>query len=430
LDPEKGVNLLGIGESCEYAVKMKRLSETGLERFERGALSEKIILEVANRIGKFHQKQEKIKLKNSTFYGGLEHVKEVWRSNFISSQTFTQKYASESNNIVKEFVKTFLCERKNYLIWRQKEGFIRNCHGDLRLDNIGFLGDQVEIFDCIEFSETLSCIDVASEVAFLAMDLEVKGAFSLAQTFIHQYIEMTRDLGLYGLLDFYRCYRAYVRGKVASIRSQEKEISPPLQKEAKKEAIQYFKWAASYAQRGSQKPLLVFCGKIGSGKSTLAHACGKDLQLPVLSSDILRKENLEKNENLYEPEKKEKVYQILLERTQKHILKNGGVILDATFSKRKYRKKVQEIANQLNTRLLFIECSLPKSIAKKRLLNREQMGKSSSDGRWAIYEELDRAYQEFQPDETPKIKIDCEKPKEILLHQILSKFYMNSELQR
>ena len=80
------------------------------------------------------------------------------------------------------------------------------------------------MIDCVEFSERLRYGDVASEIAFLAMDLERLGAPGLADELVETYAEITGDEELALFVPFYKCYRACVRGKVESLRSLEREV--------------------------------------------------------------------------------------------------------------------------------------------------------------------------------------------------------------
>jgi aminoglycoside phosphotransferase family enzyme len=88
---------------------------------------------------------------------------------------------------------------------------------------------------------------VAAEVAFLAMDLDRYGRADLAAAFVEAYVRASGDSELPRLLDFYRCYRAYVRGKVAGLRLAEPGLSPEQVAEVAGEARAYFHLAWAYA---------------------------------------------------------------------------------------------------------------------------------------------------------------------------------------
>ena len=92
--------------------------------------------------------------------------------------------------------------------------------------------NPLTIFDCLDFSARFRCSDVASDVAFLAMDLRLRMRPDLAEAFVQRYVARSRDPALRRLLPFYVCYRACVRGKVESLRAEEPEISPADREEA------------------------------------------------------------------------------------------------------------------------------------------------------------------------------------------------------
>src|SRR5204863_8142309 len=116
-------------------------------------------------------------------------------------------------------------EREDELLRaRVQAGWVRDRHGDVRCESI-CVTDQIYIYDCIEFNERFRCGDVASEVAFLAMDLAGRGRPDLGYYFSERYQARTGDAQLFKLLPFYCCYRAYVRGKVLSFRLDESEFS-------------------------------------------------------------------------------------------------------------------------------------------------------------------------------------------------------------
>jgi aminoglycoside phosphotransferase family enzyme len=130
---------------------------------------------------------------------------------------------------------------------RINENRIRDCHGDIHSGNI-FITDKIYIFDAIEFNDRFRYSDVASDVAFLAMDLDFQQRPDLSNYFIDQYIAYSKDQQLTKLLPFYKCYRAYVRGKVISFKLDDPNVTSEEKKSATKEAKAYFKLAADYAK--------------------------------------------------------------------------------------------------------------------------------------------------------------------------------------
>src|SRR6185369_14246400 len=172
---------------------------------------------------------------------------------------------------------------------RVADGRIREGHGDLRLEHVYFLPHPVAI-DCIEFNERFRCGDVAGEVAFLAMELELAGRPDLAAGFTARFAEAAGDFDLYGVLDFYLCYRAWIRGKVAAFVAADAGADPEVRRRKREEARRDLALARSFAGRPLDAPFLVaVSGMVGSGKSTLAAALGWALAAPVIGSDCTRK---------------------------------------------------------------------------------------------------------------------------------------------
>jgi aminoglycoside phosphotransferase family enzyme len=88
---------------------------------------------------------------------------------------------------------------------------------------------------------------VAADIGFLAMDLDYHGREDLSEHLIRTYIEKSEDQDLFLLLDFYKCYRAYVRGKVESFRLDDPHIPETEKRGALNRAKKYFDLAWRYA---------------------------------------------------------------------------------------------------------------------------------------------------------------------------------------
>ena len=93
------------------------------------------------------------------------------------------------------------------------EGRIRDGHGDLCAEHM-YLTEPIAIFDCIGVNHRFRHGDVAADLTFVAMDLDERGYPDLSQPFVDTYIEYSGDHGLCSVLDFCKCYRAFVRAKV------------------------------------------------------------------------------------------------------------------------------------------------------------------------------------------------------------------------
>ena len=182
--------------------------------------------------------------------GSLETVKFNWRENFKQTDPFTGKTIGKKTfEIIERNVLDFMNKNCDLFSKRLREGRVKWCHGDLHSGNIFVLDDKIYVFDAIEFNERFACSDVASDIAFLSMDLDFRHRKFLSDYFIKKYIEKTEDEEILKLLDFYKCYRAFVRGKVISFRIDDPNISEFDRKEAAKIANMYFQLALEYANK-------------------------------------------------------------------------------------------------------------------------------------------------------------------------------------
>jgi len=236
------------GETVEYAVKMKRMPQ---ERMMSRLLKEKkvgttLIDRMAEIIAQFHSKAETNRRIDD--FGSLSIIKTNWRENFDQTREFVGKTISRDDfNRISEGVCDLMVRNASLFEKRVAEGKIRDCHGDIHSGNI-FVTDRIYIFDAIEFNERFRYSDIASDVAFLAMDLDFKGRSDLSDFFVKRYIEYSGDQELKKLLPFYMCYRAYVRGKVVSFKLRDPNIGDEEKSEATKEARAYFKLASAYVK--------------------------------------------------------------------------------------------------------------------------------------------------------------------------------------
>jgi aminoglycoside phosphotransferase family enzyme len=242
------VKINGEGTPVEYAVKMKRIPEENImtRLLEEGKVDQKLVDRMAKIIAKFHKKAEAGKRIGE--FGSLPMIERNWRENFEQTEEFVGETVSpESYQLIQERIDEFM--RRNVALFAKRvaENRIRECHGDIHSGNI-FITDKIYIFDAIEFNERFRYCDVASEVAFLAMDLDFKERSDLSSFLVDRYVNYSGDRELELLLPFYKCYRAYVRGKVTSFKLNDPSIGSEEKSAATEEARAYFDLAANYAK--------------------------------------------------------------------------------------------------------------------------------------------------------------------------------------
>src|SRR6185437_8639808 len=100
---------------------------------------------------------------------------------------------------------------------RREHGKVRRCHGDLHLRNICLWDARPTLFDCIEFNDDFSCIDVLYDLAFLLMDLIHRGLDGLASLVFNRYLDRTGDSGGLSAISLFISTRAAVRAHVTAM---------------------------------------------------------------------------------------------------------------------------------------------------------------------------------------------------------------------
>ena len=236
----------GQGEAIEYAVKMRRLPQEAMMDvlLTNNQVSAEMVANVAKKLADFHQRA-KTNATISTF-GDLDTITQNTEENF----TQTEKYigitiSRDKYQRIKDYTNSFTSKNAPLFHQRLVEGRIRDCHGDLHAAHVCFT-NGICIYDCIEFNARFRYCDVASEVAFLAMDLDHYRQADLSHSFVDAYVAQSQDRELLKLLNFYKCYRAYVRGKVGSFKYDDPHISEEEKTRVLAIAKKYFELAESY----------------------------------------------------------------------------------------------------------------------------------------------------------------------------------------
>ncbi len=242
------IKIKGEGEAVEYAVKMKRMPQEKMmsKLLEENKVGDRLVDRIAKIIAVFHSKAETNRKINE--FGSLAIIETNWKENFEQTREFVGKTISMKNfKLIRERIGGFMERNVPFFMKRVTEDRVRDCHGDIHSGNI-FATDRIYIFDAIEFNERFRYSDVASDVAFLAMDLDFKERADLSNFFVKRYVEYSGDQELTKLLPFYKCYRAYVRGKVVSFKLKDPRVGGEEKSAAMKEAKTYFKLASTYAK--------------------------------------------------------------------------------------------------------------------------------------------------------------------------------------
>ena len=252
----------GEGEIIEYAIKMRYLPQERMLDYllGKGKVSAEMIKAIARKMADFHKNAETSPTIDR--YGTLEIVITNCEENFSRTERYIgSALSAETYKRLKSYTNGFIEANADLFRKRVAEGRIRDCHGDLHAAHICFThstssfgfaqdksgqADDICIYDCIEFNDRFRYCDVASEIAFLAMDLDNYGRADLSKVFVDSYVSLSGDRELMKLLNFYKCYRAYVRAKVACFTLDDTLISPEERAKATAAARKYFELAETY----------------------------------------------------------------------------------------------------------------------------------------------------------------------------------------
>jgi aminoglycoside phosphotransferase family enzyme/predicted kinase len=404
------VKFEGIGEAIEYAVKMRRMPDDRMmdRLLEQDAVTPEMLRDLAQRLATFHASSGRS--EEIDRYGGLETAMVNWRENFEQTEGYTGRTIHQRQfDEIHAFIEETAQVDADIFDMRVREGRARDCHGDLRSDAVCFRNDGVCILDCIEFNERFRYSDVAADIAFLVMDLEYRGRRDLADELMGLYLGAAFDSTLPLVLAFYKCYRAYVRGKVDGFQLDAPEIDPEQKRAATERARKYFDLAHAYVTESTPHTLIITVGVTGSGKSYLANALASRIGAVILSSDVVRKRllGIEPGDRhfepyeagIYRPEITAQTYEALLEAARPWLERGKPVILDASYLQRAHRQGALRLAQETGARFLAAECEADESLIYERLSERHDGQRAVSDGRWEIY----RAQQEHREpvDELP-----------------------------
>ena len=241
-----GIIINGEGEIIEHAVKMRRLPREAMMDvlLTQNQVSPEMVTRVAQKLVEFHSKAE----TNATIstFGKIDTITQNTEENFTQTVKYIGNTISqEKYQRIKNYCDGFMEHNTSLFHKRVAGGRIRDCHGDLHAAHICFY-EGICIYDCIEFNDRFRYCDIASEIAFLAMDLDHHGRSDLSRSFISAYIDQSQDKELKELLNFYKCYRAYVRGKVESFKLDDPYISQEEKARLLAVARRYFELAESY----------------------------------------------------------------------------------------------------------------------------------------------------------------------------------------
>jgi aminoglycoside phosphotransferase family enzyme len=386
----------GSGEVFEYAVRMRQFDvEQGFDRLlQAGALTLEHMDQTAAMLAQFHSSVESASADSG--YGTPSAVLAPVQENFLQIDAYLQSLDVDSPlhaqvAHLEHWSSSTFRELQSVISDRLRQGFVRECHGDLHLRNILARNGQVIPFDCIEFNAGLRWIDVISELAFLLMDLDDHGCEHLSRRLLNAWLEHSGDYEGLQMLRFYKVYRAMVRAKVAGLRALQSSIG---RVELEREFHNYVSLAETYTRRQPPRVLITH-GLSGSGKTWFTQQLLQQAPLIRLRSDVERKRLFGVSQtdrsgaktHMYDPTASEQTYDRLLGLASQLLAWGYSVLVDAAFLKSWQRQKFQNLALQLRLPFAILHCTVPEELQRQRLTARQSVNVDASDADLAVLEQ-------------------------------------------
>ena len=377
----------GAGAPIEFALRMRQFPQSNMLSTlqANGELTASHIDQMARQIAEFHQQTPKVAAEQP--FGTPDSVMAPVEQNFEQIRPFLSDKADlQQLDNLQAWARSSFDRLHGLFEARKRDGFIRECHGDIHLGNATVIDGKVVIFDCIEFNEPFRMTDVWADTGFLAMDLEDRGLKCLARRFVSQYLELTGDYQGLELLNFYKAYRALVRAKVAL-------FSMPADADGVQRATtlrtyrNYAKLAESYSAIPSRL-LAITHGVSAVGKSHVSMRLVEALGAIRVRSDVERKrlfgEQLAQaagqlQGGIYAEDASAATYQRLHQLADVILRAGFPVVLDATYLKREQRQAAASVANQTGVPLLILDCHAPDAVIESWLAQRQAEQLDPSD---------------------------------------------------
>lgn len=381
------------GEPVEYAVRMRQFPDQALlaDELAAGRLTLDDMCELAGTIAAFHAG-----LPPTPADSEAGRPEQVWAPIAQSLAQLAELGVEDGPGSNLSALSTTMRQRFDALVpllgQRRSAGMIRECHGDLHLGNLVRLEQGIAAFDALEFDAALRWTDVMAEVAFLLMDLCVRGRRDLAMTFLNEYLSRTGDYAGTALLPLYLAYRALVRAKVT--------LLAPTAGDRARTAAQLatlLHFAVHPSLQAENPALILICGASGTGKSWLSARLAPRLPAIHLRSDVERKRlaglpALARSQSatgngIYTAAWSEATYQHLASTATRLLEAGFHVIIDAAALSSAQRELLLRAARPAPGRAAIVWLEGPAGLLARRIDRRHDQGSDPSEANRAILEQ-------------------------------------------
>jgi len=386
---------VGLEPAAEYAVRMRQFPHTA--RLDRclldGRLGRPEAHSLARTIARFHRDLPSRQEIDPAFE--VERVVKPARNNFLHLAPAAFDDESQQRLAV---IEAWTLQQAEALApvfaARARSGAVRECHGDLHLENLLLLEGSFIPFDALEFNPNLRWIDLANDIAFLVMDLMARGRPDLGYSVLNSWLEETGDYESLAVMRFYLVYRSMVRAVVTAIRRRQLAAPEPGDS-ARLGAARYVELAAELVDTPPSR-LLLMHGLSGSGKTWRSERLVAGLPALRVRSDLERKRLPgladsqrragEIGAGLYAQEVTERTYARLAECCATGLRAGFDMIADASFLRRAYRSRFLALAKSLGAGFAIVDCNAPRPVLEARIRERAALAQDASDADLAVLE--------------------------------------------
>lgn len=367
------LQLDGMGEVVDYMIKMKRIDDhTSFNRLSvKNNLNGTLISDLAEQIAKFH-----LSAIPHFEFGGFESVKRTLQSVTETLSKFDGTLFSKGSVAAwGQEMNAELLRQARYLDLRRQMGFVRQCHGNLQLDNIYLSGGRPTPFDASELGGDFSTIDVLYDLALPIMDLDCARSFGHANLLLNRYLEVTDDYSGLHVLPLFIALRAGEQAMVQALQFQSGHTNTA----NRIAALNYFDLAK--ARREPCEPRLAAIGGVsGSGKSTLARQLAISL-FPhegaiIVRSDAVRKHLFRQSamvplpQEAYTEKVDRRVFRACCRSIHRALMSGYSVIVDATFLSSEYRLLLEDLADRQDVHFVGLWLDAGSNVLLDRITRR------------------------------------------------------------
>ena len=257
---------------------------------------------------------------------------------------------------------------------RRVAGRVRECHGDLHCGNVVRFDGRLVPFDGIDFDPALRFIDVASDVAFLVMDLESRNRADLAMSFLSAWLERSGDYAAAAGLPILLTYRALVRARIETTRAG--QTTGDDGDAHRQRSACYLQLALHYTNRAVGSIVLMH-GLSGAGKSVVAAGLVTTLPAVRVRSDVIRLQaptpqsatpaDRPGGDGRYSQAALADNYRRLCEVTGALVIAGFNVIVDATFLDETQRLSFRDLARRHGSPVSIVSCIAPVGVLRERV---------------------------------------------------------------